>query len=113
RAGLAFQPVIQTARDLVVVSQVYGGGGVQGSTYRNDFVELFNRGTKTVDLTGWTVQYATANGVRWGTTSLSGLLLPGHYYLVQEASESETGKPLPTADAYGTIQMSPTDGKVA
>jgi hypothetical protein len=28
----------------VVVSQVYGGGGNSGATYRNDFIELFNRG---------------------------------------------------------------------
>jgi uncharacterized protein len=29
----------------IVISQVYGGGGNAGSTYRNDFIELFNRGT--------------------------------------------------------------------
>ena len=26
----------------VVISQVYGGGGNGGSTYKNDFIELFN-----------------------------------------------------------------------
>lgn len=30
----------------VVISQVYGGGGNSGAFYRNDFVELFNQGTR-------------------------------------------------------------------
>src|SRR5207237_913514 len=34
-----------TARaPLVVISQVYGGGGNGGATYKNDFIEIFNRG---------------------------------------------------------------------
>ncbi|MEQ1530867.1 MAG: hypothetical protein ABL925_16240, partial [Methylococcales bacterium] len=28
----------------IVISQVYGGGGNTGATYKNDFIELFNRG---------------------------------------------------------------------
>ena len=26
----------------VVISQVYGGGGNSGATYKNDFIEIFN-----------------------------------------------------------------------
>ena len=29
----------------LVISQVYGGGGNSGSKYKNDFIELFNRGS--------------------------------------------------------------------
>jgi hypothetical protein len=29
----------------IVISQIYGGGGNSGASLRNDFVELFNRGT--------------------------------------------------------------------
>ena len=46
----------------VVVSQLYGGGGNAGATFRNDYVELFNGGDTAADLSGWTVQYATAAG---------------------------------------------------
>ena len=46
----------------VVISQVYGGGGNSGATYRNDFVELFNRGAEPVSLAGWSIQYASATG---------------------------------------------------
>ena len=34
----------------LVISQVYGGGGNSGATFKNDFIELFNRGDATVSL---------------------------------------------------------------
>ena len=39
------------------ISQVYGGGGNTGATYTHDFIELFNAGTGTISLTGYSVQY--------------------------------------------------------
>lgn len=101
----------------VVISQVYGGGGNSGSTYKNDFVELFNRGICPVDITGWSVQYGSATGaVVGGTgfqTALTGVLQPGQYYLVQEAVGAGGTTALPAPDATGTIAMSATAGKVA
>src|SRR5579884_3380882 len=52
----------------VVISQVYGGGGNSGATLKHDFIELFNRGVSSVDLTGWSVQYAPATGDAWQVT---------------------------------------------
>src|SRR4051794_41964866 len=52
----------QGASSDVVVSQVYAGGGNSGASFTNDYVELLNRGSSAVDLSGWTVQYATAAG---------------------------------------------------
>ena len=46
----------------LVISQVYGGGGNSSSKYKNDFIELFNRGTTAISLSGWSVQYASATG---------------------------------------------------
>jgi len=43
-----------------VISQIYGGGGNSGAAFQNDFVELFNPGTVSFDLTGWSIQYASA-----------------------------------------------------
>ncbi len=34
----------------IVISQIYGGGGNAGAVYKNDFIELHNRGTTTVSL---------------------------------------------------------------
>ena len=98
----------------VVISQVYGGGGNSGSTYTHDFIELFNRGTNSVSLNGWSVQYASATGSSWQKTDLTNITLaPGQYYLVQQAQGSGGTTPLPTPDATGNIAMSGTAGKVA
>ncbi len=43
----------------IVISQVYGGGGETDATYRSDFVELFNRGTGDINVTGWSVHLFT------------------------------------------------------
>ena len=97
----------------LVVSQVYGGGGNSGAKYKNDFIELFNRSTTAVSVTGWSVQYASAGGSSWSVTNISGTIQPGHYYLIQEAQGSGGTTNLPTPDATGTISMSLSSGKVA
>ncbi len=102
----------------LVISQVYGGAGcgtVGCSTYKNDFIELFNRGNTAVSLNGWSVQYAPATGTTtWSVTSLTNVTLqPGQYYLVAEAAGANGVNVLPTPDVTGTIAMSATAAKVA
>src|SRR5258705_2818123 len=102
----------------VVISQVYGGGGNAGGQFKNDFIELHNRGTDPVNLNGWSVQYAAATSAGttiWQRTNLTNVMLqPGQYYLVQEAAGANLTAPsLPTPDASGGIAMSATAGKVA
>ncbi|TVZ57636.1 putative secreted protein (Por secretion system target) [Flavobacteriaceae bacterium MAR_2010_105] len=96
----------------VVISQVYGGGGNSGATYKNDFIELFNSGNTTVNLNGWSVQYAAAAGTAWFVTPLTGSIQPGQYLLVQEASGGTNGATNPTPDISGTINLSALAGKV-
>src|SRR5438034_1872643 len=113
---MALVPLSQPAAAVsttVVISQVYGGGGNSGATFKNDFIELFNRGSVAVDVTGWSVQYAAAAGTSWAATPLSGTIQPGQYYLVQEAAGAGGTTNLPTPDATGTIAMSATAAKVA
>ncbi len=106
----------------IVISQVYGGGGNSGATYTHDFIELFNRGTSSVSLAGWTLQYASATGSgNFGSSStqLTELpnvsLAPGQYLLIQEAQGSGGTTALPTPDVFDAtpIAMSATGGKVA
>src|SRR3989442_8268444 len=105
----------------IVISQLYGGGGNSAAQFSNDFVELFNRSSALVDLTGWSLQYASATGTgNFGNatnliTPLSGSLSPGQYLLVQEASGGATGAPLPSPFLTDPtpINMSATGGKVA
>lgn len=104
----------QASTSGVVISQIYGGGGNNGATYTNDFIELFNAGTAPVSLSGWSVQYGSATGSTWQKTDLGNVMLqPGQYYLVQQAQGAGGSTPLPTADATGTVAMSGTAGKVA
>ena len=97
----------------VVISKVYGGGGNSGATYRNDFIEVFNRSTEPVSVAGWTVQYASSGGNSWQKTTLSGTIAPGKFQLIQEAAGTGGTVSLPTPDATGSIPMSATAGKVA
>ena len=96
-----------------MISQVYGGGGNSGASYRNDFVELFNRSSNAVTLNGWSVQYAAAAGTSWQVTPLTNTIAPGGYYLIQQSSGGSAGTNLPSPDMVGSIAMSGTAGKVA
>ena len=98
----------------IVISQVYGGGGNAGATFTHDFIELFNQGPTTVNLSGWSVQYISATGTgTWAVTPLTGSIAPGGYYLIQQAQGAGGTTALPAPDAVGTIAMSATAGKVA
>lgn len=98
----------------VVISQVYGGGGNSGAPLSHDFIELFNRGSVPVNLTGWSVQYAAAGStVTWSVTPLSGSIAPGGYYLIRQAAGATASGALPAHDASGTSTMATGTGKVA
>ena len=96
----------------VVISQIYGGGGNTGATWRNDFVELFNRGTETVSVAGWTVEYGSATGTTWQASALDGTIGPGRYYLIQLAAGAGGTQSLPAPDAVGTLALGGTAGKI-
>jgi uncharacterized protein (TIGR03437 family) len=105
----------------LVISQLYGGGNNSGATFQNDFVEIFNRGTTTVNfgITSYSVQYASSGGSFSGSASnfialTSGSLIPGQYFLVKLSGGTTNGVGLPTEDASNSsLNMSATDGKVA
>ncbi|MEH3114870.1 lamin tail domain-containing protein [Pedobacter terrae] len=101
-----------TGANHLVISEVYGGGGNSGATYKNDFIELYNPTLSAVDLTGWSVQYASATGASWQITALSGSIAAKGFYLIQQAAGSGGTTSLPTPDKIGTINMSGTAGKV-
>ncbi|MEA2328231.1 MAG: endonuclease mitochondrial, partial [Thermoanaerobaculia bacterium] len=102
---------------ILVLSQVYGGAGcgtVGCSTYKNDYIELFNRGGSPVSVNGWSVQYAAATGTAWQVTNLPNVSIqPGQYFLVAESAGANGVNVLPTPDVTGTIAMSATAAKVA
>lgn len=97
----------------VVISQIYGGGGNAGATYRNDYVELFNPGGVVASVTGWSVQYASTSGSTWQVGNLNGSIPAGGYYLVQLSSGGANGLALPVANATNSINISGANGKLA
>ena len=97
----------------LLIEQVYAGGGNSGAAYANDYVELLNAGGSAVDLSTWTLQYASASSTSWTATPLSGTLQPGHYFLLALASSGAAGSALPAADATGATNMAVSGGKVA
>ncbi len=104
---------VKASANGIVISQIYGGGGNAGSTFKNDFIEIFNADGATVNLSGWSVQYASAAGTTWQVTALNGSLAPGQYFLIQESQGAGGTTNLPAPNATGNIAMSATAGKVA
>src|SRR5215208_1059381 len=116
-AVVAFAGVAGSARNAsaqtqgspdLVISQVYTRGGETGATYRNDFVEVFNRGNVTVNLMDYTLQVLanlpaspgfpgglTPVAVRFVSSSGSVPLAPGKYVLYQFGSSGNNGAALP------------------
>ena len=106
----------------VKVSQVFGGGGNSGATFKNDFIEIFNQSSSPVDISQWSVQENSAGDTdTWDMTRLcpvggTCILQPGHYFLIQESAGTNTAgvaADLPAPDATGIIAMGSTSGKVA
>ncbi len=99
----------------VVISQIYGGGGNTGTTFRQDFVELFNRSSAPVDLSTWSLQYASIGGEFTASllVPLTGVIQPGSYYLVGQAFGAGGTTDIPQSDVDGFIAMSAIAGKLA
>ena len=113
---LLFALVTLGASAQVRISQVYGGGGNTGATYTNDFVELFNAGTSTVDISGWSVQYTSATGTgTWQVATIPALSsIPAGGYFLVGLGGSTVGVALPTPNySLTTLNISASSGKVA
>jgi hypothetical protein len=99
----------------VVVAEVFGGGGNAGAPYLNDYVILYNPTGASVNLSGMSVQFASATSSAYSVTNLTGSIPAGSYYMIQEAAGSfGDGVPLPFhPDVTGSFFISPLGGKVA
>ncbi len=85
----------------VVISEMYGGGGNSGAQYQNDYVVLYNPTGSAVDITGWSIQYASSGG-SWNAKidgPLSGIIASHGFYLIQGFAGTGTAAALPAPDA--------------
>lgn len=96
----------------LVISAFWGGG--TGSAYKNDWIEIFNRGTTPVVLTGKTLQYSRSDYRTWDLAvnkiDLTGTIPAGGYYLVVLSANTGGVADLPTADATGGVVVGGTGG---
>jgi len=111
---LPFCTSLPQAASHLVLAEIYGGGGDQGSYWTNDYIVLYNPGSTSVNLSSWSVQYAKFNGSTWDVTNLSGSISAGGYYSIQEGGGNRGIEPLPfVPDAIGNIDLDKNKGKVA
>ena len=113
KSSNAFFQQSTNANPEIVISQIYGGGGSSANAFKNDFVELFNRGSATTGLVGWSLQYAPAASGAWQKLDLSGSIAPGQHYLIQLSPGATGYRNLPAPDAFGSIGIDASAGKVA
>ena len=110
------------AANAVRISQVYGGGGGSGY-YQYDYVELFNDSASPVAIGGWSIQYGSATGTSFASSTSNMAILPAGamigacgYYLVQVGSAGTAGIPLPVTPDFvnaGGPNISQSTGKLA
>lgn len=113
---IAFTVISVMAFSQIRISQVYGAGGNAGASYTRDFIEIFNAGVTAVDISGWSVQYASSAGTTWAVTAIPAMtpsLGAGKYFLIAQASGGAVGATLPTPDVTGGTSMSASAGKIA
>jgi uncharacterized repeat protein (TIGR02543 family) len=98
----------------VRIKQVYSWGGFLGAPFNQDFVELFNPSLAAVDMTGWSLQYASAANAYSYKFQFPPTLIPaGGHLLVSFGAAGANGAPLPAADLAAVQGLGSVDGKVA
>ena len=97
----------------VVISQIYGAGGSSGATYNRDYVVLHNRLPVPVNLSGWSLQYGSANNSNWASIGvLSGTIIEGGYYLIAPSKVEINGANLPIPNTEFSFDISSAAGRL-
>ena len=113
------------AHAALYINQIYGGGGATAAAplYSNDWVQLYNSGATDINLSGYSLQYASATSTTTysssNTHNLSGTIGANSYFLIQEgrgtglagmASDPTYNLTLGT---FAGLNLSATAGKIA
>lgn len=112
------------ATGTLMIYEIYGGGGNSGALYNNDYVVLYNGTASAIDLSNYSLHYASAANAFGiiNNSNLSGTINAGDYFLIQLApGATVTDKPLPTPDLAPTLHgnaaqimnLSGTAGKIS
>ena len=130
-AGLLSLPLVISVRSQTIadsnirISQIYTRGGEAGSTFQNDYIELFNRGNVDVDINGWSLNIANFAGtppnIQISSTAIkfnnpNGIVIgPGKHLLIQFGGSGAGGQtinspdmnlnPFPISDVGGQLSL--------
>ena len=106
----------RTSTTDVIITQVYGGGGNSGATYKSDFIELFNTTNSDVDVSGWCLYYLGATS---STTNIkyefpiNSIIKAKKYFALKGADGTGTQPAWSLSfDATSTLALGGTAGKL-
>ncbi|RYJ06584.1 MAG: ExeM/NucH family extracellular endonuclease, partial [Actinomycetales bacterium] len=110
-AGAVALPSSATAApaDHLVIDEAYLNGGSTGASYLNKFIEIKNPTDKSVDVSGWSLQYRPYNATTdfTSTIALGDRVIPaGRTLLVSGNNNASNGAALPTPDVASTVAFS-------
>ncbi|MBK8557605.1 MAG: lamin tail domain-containing protein [Lewinellaceae bacterium] len=76
----------------VLLYEIYGAGGNSGAIYDKDYVVLYNYGASNVDISSWSIQYASSSGSSWnkGNIPSGTFIVPGVPTVICVASSAGT-----------------------
>lgn len=99
----------------IIIYEIYGGGGNSGAIYNHDYVILYNNTYNDIDLSNYSLQYASSSSSNYNVLELSGFIKAKDYYLIQLGSSNENiGNNLPVKGNISfNLNISATSGKLA
>ncbi len=95
-----------------MISQIYLATGASSTEPQSQYIELFNKGTTTVNASSFSLQYAPEASFTWQAFPLSGNIAPGQYYLIRLTGLSGGFVSLPQPDLTISLTLPQTAGKV-
>ncbi len=100
----------------VIITQVYGGGGNSGATFKSDFIELFNTTNSDINITGWCLYYLAATSSATTTKyefSTNTIIKAGKHFALKCADGTGTQPAWNVVfDGTSTLALGGTAGKI-
>ena len=100
----------------VIITQVYGGGGNSGATYKSDFIELYNTTSDNINISGWCLYYsaATSSATNLKYEFPSNTTVKANSYFLIKGGDGTGTQPAWSIpfDATSTLNLSGSAGKV-
>jgi hypothetical protein len=94
------------------IERIYAAGGNSGALYNQDYVAIRNVSTAAINLSSYSLQYASATGTSWSKANLVGTIAAGAQVLVGLA-KGPNGVPISTPDQNTTLSLNSVAGKIA